>query len=246
MSRKKKSVTIDFAKNIEEILLGIFLQTGKVFFTLYDFVLKPDFFASHIRGLHPIHNDYPKRYSRPATFFFILLSMLVGGFFVFFKSTAQTEHIENIFTKLIISAFEDGSLTKLVIGLLPFIFAFGLFAFCLSYVTRKKEKISFTDSLAMSAYFVGTVSTVYLLFIPVFIAVPTKEMNVYALVILCVISWSLLFRSIYCYFKMLKCIANTSRLATTKLFFKGLGLFFLLYFFIVIWLSPVVKELIGK
>jgi hypothetical protein len=167
----QKEDKTDISRNVEEILSGIFLLFVRVATTFYYFMLKPRFFSQVVASSEPLSTYFPKKYSRPITYYFISLAVMTGGFILLFRITpyAADTFDNNTFIVIIINAFKEGEIIKLIIGLLPFILTVGLYSFCLFWINKKRyPQLEFMNSLWLSSYFAGSVLLIYIILIPIY------------------------------------------------------------------------------
>lgn len=255
--QSKKEDKTDISRNIEELLLGVFLLFGKVITTFYYFMLKPHQFSEAVLNYDPLNDTYPKKYSRPITYYFVALALFIGGFILIFKIVPQAEELQrdNPFLAFVSNAFKEVDLSKLITGLLPFIFAVGLYSFCFFWINKKKfPQLKFRNSLYLSSYFTGSVLLIYVLIIPLYPLMLTTGHNPslisqIGLWTLAIFGWSALFRALYSYLVLLKYLGKSNRLGIIRAFMKGFFFFLLIYSLILTWLSPLafaLMEDIGK
>jgi len=244
----QKEDKTDISKNVEEILLGILLLFGSVITTFLSFLVKPHFFSKIVVEYDPLNDNFPKKYSRPITYLFASLAAITGGLILVFKLTAvEVDQSKNQFIILFSNAFRDGALIKLIIGLLPFLLAVGLYSFILFWVNKKKcPEINFQNSLYLSSYFIGTLALIYVAVVPIIpLSLNANSSTLSKIVVwtAALIAWSCLFRALYSYLVLLKHVVKRNRITTIKMFLKGFFIFFFVYYLILIWLSPLVSLL---
>jgi hypothetical protein len=246
----KKESDTDISKKIEEIFLGILLLFGKMILTFYHFMRRPHAFGSTLLDSDPLEKGFPKKYCRPITYFFISLCSSIGGTILVFTIIPK-----NIFERelndpygaihFIKKAFEDESLSKLIISSLPAILGMALFSFCLSWINRKNfPQISFLNNFFLLSYFIGSIFLISIVMVP-FITIPfaldisSSSSILVSVIILTIVNWIFQFRAFYCYLVLLKQLVKGDRKTTLKVFSAGILFFLVVYIAIQLWLLPI-------
>lgn len=227
---------------IEPAIFGLFQLAGQILRTPFGFLFRTDRMWESIkyseRGVR-----CESTYAPPLTYLIVSLVSLLALFSAIFNLPQFTSgaHKNILFLSFIIDALKTLDLKKLLLILIPYLLAIGLYAWSINIAAR--QRLGFELSLALAAYFIGTCSFVFIGIGPI-IAMPpfsAKAIDSYIpswLLLLSVVSWGAILKCIHSYLHRLRRELEQSRMRVLVTWSLGTGLFFFLYALVLAWLAP--------
>lgn len=230
-SSEQKADPLDILGFAESTLAGVIRLAGQILRTSTAFLFRPDDLWQASR---PFPQSRNRHVAPPLTHLVVFLVLYASITYVDSQKDPLPPR-SNPLLRLIPEGVVDLNFGILLLLVLPFILAVGLYAWCIASCSRE---LSYQDSILLAAYFCGTVYSMLFLLSPLRLAEISYWREITILVALAVV-----LKSLHSYFLLLSTHVGSSRRQMFINWAKGMALFLFLFSAALLWVAPLVSLL---